>query len=128
MTTERERLEGLHTRLKARLLAIPGARLNGDAEQRWPGNLNVAFPGGDSQALLEVLVDDIAAATGSACTSAAVEPSYVLQALGLDNSTAASAIRLGLGRQTTLEEIDVAATRIAEAVNARQVVTRTSAA
>jgi cysteine desulfurase len=128
MSAERERLESLHTRLKARLLAIPGARLNGDAEQRWPGNLNVAFPGVDSQALLEALVDDIAAATGSACTSAAVEPSYVLQAIGLDNSTAASAIRLGLGRQTTLEEVDAAATRIAEAVDARRVVERTSAA
>ena len=127
MLAERERLDGMHGRLRARLLAIPGAILNGDANQRWPGNLNVACPGIDAQDLLNLLADDIAAATGSACSSAAVEPSYVLQAIGLDNITAASAIRLGLGRQTKLEEVDVAALRIAGAVNALRVVSRTSA-
>jgi cysteine desulfurase len=127
MPAERARLDGMHGRLRAGLLAIPGTILNGDADQRWPGNLNVAFPGIDAQELLDALADDIAAATGSACTSAAVEPSYVLQAIGLDDATAASAIRLGLGRQTTLEEIDAAASRIAGAVDALRVVARTSA-
>ncbi|MDE0812134.1 MAG: aminotransferase class V-fold PLP-dependent enzyme [Alphaproteobacteria bacterium] len=127
MPAERVRLDGMHGRLRAGLLAIPGTILNGDADQRWPGNLNVAFPGIDAQELLDALVDDIAAATGSACTSAAVEPSYVLQAIGLDDATAASAIRLGLGRQTTLEEVDAAASRIAGAVDALRVVARTSA-
>ena len=127
MPAERVRLDGMHGRLRAGLLAIPGTTLNGDADQRWPGNLNVAFPGIDAQELLDALADDIAAATGSACTSAAVEPSYVLQAIGLDDATAASAIRLGLGRQTTLEEIDAAASRIAGAVDALRVVARTSA-
>lgn len=127
MPAERVRLNGMYGRLRAELLAIPGTILNGDAVQRWPGNLNVAFPGVDAQELLAALADDIAAATGSACTSAAVEPSYVLQAIGLDDATAASAIRLGLGRQTTLEEIDAAASRIAGAVDALRVVARTSA-
>jgi cysteine desulfurase len=127
MPAERLRLDGMQGRLRARLLAIPGTILNGDADQRWPGNLNVAFPGIEAQELLDALADDIAAATGSACTSAAVEPSYVLQAIGLDDATAASAIRLGLGRQTTLEEIDAAASRIAGAVDALRVVARTSA-
>jgi cysteine desulfurase len=127
MPAERLRLDGMQGRLRARLLAIPGTILNGDADQRWPGNLNVAFPGIEAQELLDALADDIAAATGSACTSAAVEPSYVLQAIGLDDATAASAIRLGLGRQTTLEEIDSAASRIAGAVDALRVVARTSA-
>ena len=127
MPAERVRLDGMHGRLRAGLLAIPGTTLNGDADQRWPGNLNVAFPGIDAQELLDALADDIAAATGSACTSAAVEPSYVLQAIGLDHAAAASAIRLGLGRQTTLEEIDAAASQIAGAVDALRVVARTSA-
>jgi cysteine desulfurase len=127
MPAERVRLDGMHGRLRAGLLAIPGTILNGDADQRWPGNLNVAFPGIDAQELLDALADDIAAATGSACTSAAVEPSYVLQAIGLDHAAAASAIRLGLGRQTTLEEIDAAASQIAGAVDALRVVARTSA-
>ena len=127
MPAERVRLDGMHGRLRAGLLAIPGTTLNGDADQRWPGNLNVAFPGIDAQELLDALADDIAAATGSACTSAAVEPSYVLQAIGLDDAKAASAIRLGLGRQTTLEEIDAAASQIAGAVDALRVVAQTSA-
>jgi cysteine desulfurase len=126
MPAERVRLDGMYGRLRARLLAIPGTILNGDADQRWPGNLNIAFPGINAQELLDALADDIAAATGSACTSAAVEPSYVLQAIGLDDATAASAIRLGLGRQTTLEEIDAAASRIAGAVDALRVVAPTS--
>lgn len=118
MTEERERLTLLSSQLKEKLLAIPGSELNGDVAHRWPGNLNVSFTGIDAEALLAALRDDIAAATGSACTSASVEPSYVLQALGLDDAMASSAIRLGLGRQTTAEEIEVAAMRIAEAVGA----------
>lgn len=128
MSAERERLLDMHQRLKGKLLTIPGARFNGDADQRWPGNLNVAFSGVDAQTLLETLVDEIAAATGSACTSAAVEPSYVLQAIGLDDRTAAGAIRLGLGRQTTVGEIDAAADQIADAIEASRVVAQTSAA
>ncbi|MDA0367490.1 MAG: aminotransferase class V-fold PLP-dependent enzyme [Proteobacteria bacterium] len=113
MDDERDRLAGFAERLKSLVLAVPGAHLNGDPVRRWPGNLNVAFPGIDAEALLVALADDIAASTGSACTSASVEPSYVLGALGLDTVSAAGSIRLGLGRQTTREEVDFVGARIA---------------
>ncbi|NQV81957.1 MAG: aminotransferase class V-fold PLP-dependent enzyme, partial [Alphaproteobacteria bacterium] len=112
MNDERDRLTDFAERLKNHLLAVPGAHLNGDRVHRWPGNLNVAFPGIDAEALLVALDDDIAASTGSACTSASVEPSYVLGALGLDTASAAGSIRIGLGRQTTREEVDFIGARI----------------
>jgi len=116
MATEAERLRGLRDRLLRgltdRLGAVP---VNGHPEQRIPGNLNVAFPGIDSEELLAGL-GDVAVSTGSACTSAAVEPSYVLRALGLDAATAGASVRIGLGRFTTAAEVDYAAERIAAEV------------
>ncbi|MEK9944961.1 MAG: aminotransferase class V-fold PLP-dependent enzyme [Alphaproteobacteria bacterium] len=128
MADERKRLARLAANLKDRLLAVAGARLNGDADQRWPGNLNVSFAGVDAEALLAALIDDVAAATGSACTSAAVEPSYVLNALGLDAEIASSAIRLGLGRSTTTDEVEAAATAILRAVDTLRAHAQDSAA
>lgn len=116
MAAEEERIAALAHVMKRRLLQIPGAVLNGDAAQRWPGNLNVAFPGIDAEDLLASLIDDVALSTGSACTSATVEPSYVLQALGLDDDLARGAVRIGIGRQTREDEVTVAADRIAAAV------------
>lgn len=128
MVAERHRLADLATRLKDRLLAVPGSHLNGHPEQRWPGNINISFDGVDIEMLLLALRDDVAAATGSACTSAAVEPSYVLKALGLDDAGASSAIRLGLGRQTTADEVDAAGAVIANAVGALRAGAQVSAA
>jgi cysteine desulfurase len=128
MSDERVRLAELAEQFKVRLLAVPGASLNGDADKRWPGNLNVSFAGVDAEALLGALIDDVAAATGSACTSAAVEPSYVLNALGLDAELASSAIRLGLGRQTTSDDVEVAANAIVHAVDTLRAQAQDSAA
>jgi cysteine desulfurase len=104
----RDRLERLLT------AAIPGARVNGAEAPRLPGNLNLSVPGVDALALLAE-VPDVALSTGSACTSAEVEPSYVLSALGLDLATARASLRFGVGRFNTEAEIDRAAELIAAA-------------
>jgi cysteine desulfurase len=109
MEEEAERLQQLRDRLLANLTRrVPGLRLNGDAEHRLPGNLNLAFPGIPAEALIEAS-PSIAISTGSACTSAAVEPSYVLRALGLPDALANASVRIGLGRFTTAAEVDFAA-------------------
>ncbi|MEN0074942.1 MAG: aminotransferase class V-fold PLP-dependent enzyme, partial [Paracraurococcus sp.] len=98
--------------------AVPGLRLNGHAEQRVPGNLNLTFPGGiDAQALLRA-VPDLCLSTGSACSSAAVEPSYVLRALGIPEAEARATLRIGIGRFTSPAEADQAAALLAEAWHA----------
>ena len=100
-------------------VAVPDLVLNGDVVQRFAGNLNIGFPGVDAMALMAAL-DDVAVSTGSACTSESVEPSYVLQALGLPRNISAGSIRIGFGRFTTQSEIDYAARRIAEEVVAQR--------
>jgi cysteine desulfurase len=108
MTDEAARLRGLRDRLQAGLARrVPGLRLNGDAERRLPGSLNFCFPRIAAIKLIEAC-PGIAISTGSACTSASVEPSYVLRALGLSEEDANSGIRIGLGRFTTSAEVDFA--------------------
>jgi cysteine desulfurase len=115
MTQEAARLGSLRDRVLTNLTRrVPGLRLNGDAEHRLPGSLNLSFPGISAPALIEA-APSIAISTGSACTSAAVEPSYVLRALGLPDTLANSAIRIGLGRFTTASEVDFAADVLAAA-------------
>ena len=97
---------------------FPDLLVNGDPVRRLPGNLNLAFPGADGVAVVGALAD-VAVSTGSACTSALVEPSYVLRAIGLSADRAEASIRIGFGRFTTVAEVDTAAVRIAEEV-ARQ--------
>ncbi len=119
---ESERLWHLNRRLLAALKAgIPGLVVNGHPEERVPGNLNVTLPGLDAQDLLRA-VPELALSTGSACTSASVEPSYVLKAIGVEEAAARATLRIGLGRATTEEEVDraaklliAAAQRLAEA-------------
>jgi cysteine desulfurase len=112
MAAEAERLAGLRDRLLGRLrAAFPDLILNGDADQRIPGNLNIAFPGIEAEALLARLAD-VALSAGSACTAAAIEPSYVLRALGLSEAIARASVRIGLGRFTTADEVDYAAARL----------------
>ena len=111
------RLSALRDQLEAGLLALGGARVNGSKEHRLPQVTNISFGGVDGEALLAGLGKDIALSSGSACTSASMEPSYVLKALGLDDELAHSSLRLGLGRWTTAEEVDFAITRIGETVS-----------
>ncbi|HEV9036289.1 MAG TPA: IscS subfamily cysteine desulfurase [Puia sp.] len=105
----------LRDRLEEGLL-IEGSRVNGSRLHRLPQTTNISFAGVDGEALLAALGKDIALSSGSACTSASMEPSYVLKALGLDDDLAHSSLRLGLGRWTTEEEVDYAIGRIGETV------------
>ncbi|GAB5470207.1 MAG: IscS subfamily cysteine desulfurase [Rhodospirillales bacterium] len=119
---EAEGLWALNRRLLAALRAgLPDLRLNGHPQERLPGNLNVTLPGIDAQDLLRDL-PELALSTGSACSSASVEPSYVLRAIGLDEAAARASLRIGLGRWTTAAEVEraaalivAAATRLAQA-------------
>jgi cysteine desulfurase len=109
MPSGSEQLRGLRDRLWQSLQTLDGIRLNGHATQRLPGNLNVSVDGVDGQALLLALQPAIAISSGSACTSAKIEPSHVLQALGLPESLAYASLRFGVGRFNTQEQIDRAA-------------------
>jgi cysteine desulfurase len=101
-------LDGLRQRL-------PQIRLNGHADKRLPGNLNLSFPGIPALALMEAC-PGLALSTGSACTAAEIEPSFVLRALSLSEDLAASSLRIGLGRFTTEAEVDYAVETLAGAV------------
>jgi cysteine desulfurase len=116
MAAEAKRLAALRDRLETGLLAIEGSIVNGSRVYRLPHTTNISFRNTDGQALLAGLGKDIALSSGSACTSASMEPSYVLKALGLDDGLAHSSLRLGLGRWTTAEEVDYAISRIGETV------------
>jgi cysteine desulfurase len=117
MAAEAKRLRGMRDRLQASLLRrVPGLRVNGDLAHRLPGNLNLSFPGLTAPELIAAC-PMVAMSTGSACTSASVEPSYVLRALGLPDALANGSIRLGLGRFTTDEEVDFAADTLAAAAD-----------
>lgn len=115
MADEATRIDFQARRLSWALGVSLPVQLNGHPNQRIPGNLNYRFDGLDAGELLEAVAADVAASTGSACTSAEVEPSYVLRALGLSDEQAASSIRFGLGRFTTEAEIDRAASALISA-------------
>jgi cysteine desulfurase len=115
MQAEAARLKSLRERLYSGLQRrIPGLQLNGDNDRRLPGSLNVSVPGTTAGELIEAC-PSIAISTGSACTSASVEPSYVLRALGLGDDRANASVRLGLGRFTTGSDVDYAADALAAA-------------
>jgi cysteine desulfurase len=117
MVEERVRLRRLRDRLYQGVNGrLPGVTLNGNAEQRIPGNLNLSFAWVEGGQLLRA-IRDVAVSTGSACSAATLEPSYVLRALGLNSELAHASLRIGLGRFTTEAEIDVAIERIVEAVS-----------
>lgn len=103
---EAARVLALRERLRAGLLSrVERVTVNGSLEHRLPGNLNVSFAYVEGEALM-MAVKDVAVSSGSACTSASLEPSYVLRALGVPDDLAHSSIRFGLGRFTTGEEVD----------------------
>ena len=116
MAAEEGRISALKTRLLEGIRKrLSGVSLNGHAEKRIAGNLNLAFEGVDAEALMRAL-PRLAVSSGSACTSTAVEPSYVLQALGLPEARARSSIRLAVGRFNTEAEIDQAVEELAAQV------------
>ncbi|HEX3954757.1 MAG TPA: aminotransferase class V-fold PLP-dependent enzyme [Stellaceae bacterium] len=115
MAAEAVRIGNLRDRLQVSLQRrVSGLRVNGDTAHRLPGNMNLSFPGLTAPALIEAC-PSIAMSSGSACTSAVVEPSYVLRALGLSDPMANASIRLGIGRFTTAAEVDFAIDAIAAA-------------
>ncbi|MFA5959321.1 MAG: IscS subfamily cysteine desulfurase [Tatlockia sp.] len=101
---EQARLLALRNQLWEGIKHLPGIRLNGHATQRIAGNLNLTFAGIDGESLLFAL-KDIAVSTTSACAAASLQPSYVLRAIGLDDESAYSSIRLSIGRFTTKEQV-----------------------
>lgn len=111
------RLARLRDRLLARLESSTALSVNGRLDGRLPNNLNVSFDGVDGEALVMYVRDRLTIATGSACTSKALEPSHVLLAMGLSRSAAESAIRIGLGRDVDEVEIDAGAEILIAAVN-----------
>ncbi|MBU1295205.1 MAG: IscS subfamily cysteine desulfurase [Gammaproteobacteria bacterium] len=110
------RIKALRERLWSSLTELSGVHLNGDSDNRVAGVLNVGFSGVDGEVLLMSL-SDIAVSSGSACTSASLEPSYVLRTIGLADDLAHSSLRLSVGRFTTEEEVDFAAETIKNAVS-----------
>lgn len=99
------------------LARCPDARVNGDRNRRLPGNLSITFPGCDADRVVGALQPDIALSTNAACSAGVLQPSHVLLAMGLSESDAASTLRIGFGRFNTRAEIEVAAERLARAVN-----------
>ncbi len=115
MADEAVRLAALRATLLRRLDdAVPGLAVNGTMEARIPGNLNLTFPAAPAQALMAA-APDLCVSTGSACASAAIEPSYVLRAMGLTDDAASRTLRIGIGRFTSAADIDYAAAALAAA-------------
>ena len=115
MASENERIRALRDRLLDRLSDIPEVIVNGDLTQRIPHNLNMSFTFVEGESLL-MGIKGVAVSSGSACTSASLEPSYVLRALGLSDEVAHSSIRFSMGRFTTEQDIDRAAAQVRETV------------
>ena len=116
MSEEAVRLSAMRDRLEKELLTIEEAYVNGNVQHRLPHVANISFKFVEGEGLM-MGTKDIAVSSGSACTSASLEPSYVLKSLGLDDELAHSSLRFGLGRFTTDEEIDFAIDHVKTAVN-----------
>lgn len=115
---ESARLERLRDHLQERLLAlIPGLVVNGDIANRLPHNLHVSIPGAPNDVVLARLRGKLSISTGSACNTGAQEPSHVLRAMGLPEAQLESCLRIGLGRYTDFDDVETAATLIANAAS-----------
>jgi cysteine desulfurase len=117
MTEETARISKLRDKLETSLLKIEEAYLNGDKEQRLPHVSNISFKYVEGEGLMMGFNKNIAVSSGSACTSASLEPSYVLKALGLGDDLAHSSLRFGLGRFTDEEQIDYTIEQVTNTVN-----------
>ncbi len=116
MPAESARTAALRDRLKQGILSrLDRVSINGSLEHRLPNNLNVSFAGVEGESLM-MGISDVAVSSGSACTSARIEPSFVLKAVGIDEDLAHASIRFGLGRFNTEEEVDYVALRVVETV------------
>jgi cysteine desulfurase len=117
MAEEGKRIAALRDRLNSKLHAsLDELYINGSMEHRLPGNLNISFAYVEGESLL-MGINDVAVSSGSACTSASLEPSYVLKALGAGDELAHSSIRFGLGRFNTEEEVDYVAAKLVSVVS-----------
>jgi cysteine desulfurase len=116
MQRDIEHTSRLRDRLEKELLKIEESYVNGSREHRLPHVTNISFKYVEGEGLM-MGVKDLAVSSGSACTSASLEPSYVLKALGLSDDLAHSSLRFGLSRFTTDEQIDYAISHVTEAVN-----------
>jgi cysteine desulfurase len=124
LRTESDRLSGLRDRLEVLLLAIPGAQRNGEGP-RVPNTASVSFAGAEAESLVMALdLAGLAVSTGAACAAGAVEPSHVLRAMGLPLERVQASLRFSLGRGTTPEHVDRAATLVAEAVEKQRKTSR----
>jgi cysteine desulfurase len=115
MESEGARILALRDRFLQSLDGMEEVYLNGDLDHRVPGNLNVSFNFVEGESLIMAL-KDLAVSSGSACTSASLEPSYVLRALGMEDELAHSSLRFSIGRFTTEEDVDIAVSKVKEAV------------
>jgi cysteine desulfurase len=116
MQSDTERIIKMRDRLENALLTLEESYLNGSKEHRLPHTTNISFKYVEGEGLM-MAIKDIAVSSGSACTSASLEPSYVLKSLGLDDELAHSSLRFGLSRYTTEEEIDFTIKCVTDAVN-----------
>jgi cysteine desulfurase len=116
MPEESRRLAGLRDRLQERILSeLDDVHLNGHPERRLPHSLNVSFACVEGESLM-LAMDGVAVSSGSACTSASLEPSYVLKAMGVTDELAQASLRFGLGRSNTAEQVEYVADRVVENV------------
>lgn len=116
MVEESARLSGLRDRLKNSIMGkLDETYINGSMEHRLPHNINISFAYVEGESLL-MGINDVAVSSGSACTSATLEPSYVLKALGVGEDLAHTSIRFGLGRFNTIDEVDYVTNRVVETV------------
>jgi cysteine desulfurase len=116
MQQDSDRTYVLRDKLENGLLQLGEVYVNGSRNKRLPQITNLSFSQVNSEALISGINKEIAVSSGSACTSASIEPSYVLKAIGLSDQLAHSSIRFGLGRFTTEEEIDFTITKVAATV------------
>ncbi len=114
---EKQRLSMLRDKLEAALIQLNNVFINGSKDFRLPNVSNLSFKNAEGQALMMNINKELAVSSGSACTSASLEPSYVLKALGLEDELAHSSTRFSLGRFTTEEEIEYVIERVSKAVN-----------
>jgi cysteine desulfurase len=116
MAADNERIRMLRDRFMDGIKEIEEVYINGDMDHRYVGNINVSFNFVEGESLIMAL-KDLAVSSGSACTSASLEPSYVLRALGRNDELAHSSIRFSIGRFTTEEEIDYAVEKITTSID-----------